>query len=212
MRNIQPCDPDLFLSDFCIALRIHDGQLPSNHIFNDLILIVLIAFIKTDIFAVPHDGQRVGHLHDLCHFVRHKNHCDASFLHSSHDRKQTLHILPRERRSRLVQDQDLRFCRKCARDHQHLLLPNRQPANICIRVKLNACILKELFRPAAQCPVIDKRMLFPVFQVKQKNILCYIHIAQYIDLLRNKANSTAHSVERSTECSWLALDQDLAFK
>ncbi len=62
-----------------------------------------------DVTAVPQNGDAVGNAEDLVHPVRDVDDRDASFLEALHQREERVRFGRRQRRGRLVHDQDARI-------------------------------------------------------------------------------------------------------
>ena len=93
-----------FFTNAACTFRIHDGQLPADHVFYDLVLVVLVPCIASDVFAIAHDGQTVGHFHDLCQLMCYEYNCNALFFQHTHDFEQALHVLSGKRGRWFIQD------------------------------------------------------------------------------------------------------------
>ena len=58
--------------------------------------------------------------------------------------------------------------------------------------------------------MIDQLLLSAIFEIKQKDVLCNVHILQNVDLLRDKADTKADRVKRRVQLNFLAFDQDFS--
>ena len=93
---------------------------------------------RPDDAAVAHDGHLVRDSEDFVDLVRDVDDRAAAGLEVGDDLEQLRHFALRERRRRLVHDEDLRFVRHGPRNLDHLPLRNGQVADAIVRIDVDA--------------------------------------------------------------------------
>ena len=111
---------------------------------------------RDDVLAVAEDGGAVAQLEHLVEPMADEQHRDAASPQVPDDREQALDLVRRERRGRLVEDQDARLERQRLGDLDELLVGHRQAADRRADIELDVELLEQrLRRPARGAPVED---------------------------------------------------------
>ncbi len=114
--------------------------------------------------AIAEDGIVVGDLEDLLELVADEEDRLALALQLADDRVKLLDLLVRQRRGRLVHNDDLRIHGEGARDGHQMLARNRQIAEPRVGIEIDLQLVENLARtPAHRFPVeeaetVDDRM------------------------------------------------------
>ena len=100
--------------------------------------------IRAHAFAVTKDGDAVGNREDFFEPVGDVDDADTAALEIAHDAKEQLHFLLRQRRGRLVHDDDAGAGTERAGDLDKLLLGHRERADLGVGGNLRPDALQEL--------------------------------------------------------------------
>ena len=196
-------------ADWHIPRRVHIFQIAANHVVNDPRRIVFVVFKCGNVFAVAQNRHAIGQLQNFRELMGYENDARALFLQLSDDVEQLAHVLTAQGCRRFVQNQHLRIRRQRARNHQHLLLPDRQLAHIRARIQRDVIILEEFLRRFAHRAEIDERRIacdaldLLKAQVGHINVLRHRARLQHVDFLRNIADAHSHRVVRACRTNLL---------
>ena len=139
-----------------LALGIEVGQLTTDHSGNDHIGGQLFCFPGTDILTVAHDGHFVADAENFVHLVRDIDNRNALRLEIVHNPEQRLNLVLRQRRGRLVQNQNLAVCGDRLRDFHRLHLRHTQAAELRLRIKVHTHALEKRRRVLVHFFMIDR--------------------------------------------------------
>ena len=111
---------------------------------------------RDDVLAIAEDGRPVAQLEDLVEPMADEQHRDAASSQVPDDREQALDLVRRERRGRLVEDEDASLERQRLGDLDELLVGHGQAADGRTDVDLDRELLEQRLRcPARRAPVED---------------------------------------------------------
>ena len=139
---------------------------------------------RTDIGAVAQHGDAIGDRKNLVEAMADIDDADAALLEAAHDVEQTRHVAFRQRRGRLVHDEDARVMRQSAQNLDALTVADGQDADDLIRreivdfervraaVAASARIARQSMRPApASGRMAEKDVLGDAELGKQQQLL-----------------------------------------
>ena len=125
---------DHIILDGIFLRRIYIGQLTSYHLADNLIITDVFYFPGTNIRAITHDGNIIGDLTDLSHLMGDVDHGYASGSKIPDNTEQSVYLVIRKGRRRLVQDHYFRIHGYGLCDLDRLHLGNRKRAKLCFRI------------------------------------------------------------------------------
>ena len=131
------------LADLGRHLREQVGDLAADHPADDLGRVDVGHRGRGDRRAVAHDGDGVAHLEDLVEAVADVDHATTLVAQPSGDLEQPGHLGIRQRRARLVHDDDARVDRQRLDDLDHLLVGDRQSAREPAGIEVDAEVGEE---------------------------------------------------------------------
>ena len=211
MRHRQVLHAQYLRADVHVARRIHVFQIAADHVVNDPRRIVFFVFKGGNVLAVAQNRHAIGQLQNLRELMGNKDDAGALLLQLSNHLEQLAHVLSAQRGRRLVEKQKLRVRRQRARDHQHLLLSDRQLAHVRARIQRNVIVLEQLLRRLAHGSKVHKRRFALAAldlckaQIRHVNVFRHRAVFQHVDFLRNIADAQPHRVVRARGANLLAV-------
>ena len=151
----QALDLEEDLADRRLDLR-EERHAPPDHVPDEVGRGEVRRRRRDDVLAVAEDGRPVAQLEHLVEPVAHEQDRDPARAQVPDDREQPLDLVGRQRRGRLVEDQDARLDRQRLGDLDELLVGHRQAADGRADVEPDVELLEQgLRRPARGAPVED---------------------------------------------------------
>ncbi len=167
-----------------------------------------IGAVKTRSTVAQH-GHAIGERKDFVQAVRSVDDCNARLRELSHDLEQGLAFGGRERRRRLVHDQDPRVQRQRLGDFDQLLFADPELRDATLRVDLDAEPLQQCACGFYDAPVIDEGPEDKRLAAKE-DVLGRGQFGNQIELLVDDRDARAFCVLNAGEANRRALDPDLA--
>ena len=144
------------LARLVVALRILGDKRAPGHEIDRILPRQNIRRLHREKLSVAQDGHSVGDSEDLVHSVTDEHDADAAGLQSRDDGEELLHLAVRQRRRRLVHDQDVGVRRQRAGDLDKLLLGNAEGAQRLCRRHVEPDRPEDLFRAGCHRGRVDR--------------------------------------------------------
>ena len=136
--------------------RIRPADGPAEHPGDEARLGLVGDRAGADDTAVAQDRDDVGQVEDLAEEVRDEDHGVAPRAQPAHDLVEALHLLRRQARGRLVEDDEVRVPGQRPEDLHLLLLGERQPADDRAGPDVEAGVRDQPVEPVAQRAALDE--------------------------------------------------------
>ncbi len=202
-------DPKNRITDRRRGFRELVGDLSTNHLFDDAVLVDLVDAAAVNILAVTEDRDFVADLKDLVHLVGDVDDADALLLQAADVFKQDVDLGVRDGRGRLIHDDD-----RCVTGNRLDDLDQRdvgygQVAHEGFRVVMEAKFVHQCLRI---CP-----KLFPVYHFRriqrltaEENVFSDRHVEDRAELLMDGCDTHLKHGLRSLGLDLFTLEEDVA--
>ena len=204
----QALDLEEDLADRRLDLR-EERHAPADHVPDEVGRGEVRGRRRDDVPAVAEDRRAVAQLEDLVEPVADEQDRDATRPQVADDREQALDLVRRERRRRLVEDQDARLDRQRLGDLDELLVGHRQAADRRADVELDVELLEQGLRgPPRRAPVEDPE---PAGRgVADEHVLGDGQVREEARLLVDDGDAEGAGVGGAVDLGRLAVERDRA--
>ena len=170
----------------------------------------LLGAPRVDDAAVAHDRDVVGDLEDLVEAVRDVDDRDVALLEQPHDAVEVVDLCVRQRRGRLVEDEQACVGGEAPREHHQPPLRDAEAGDERIGVQPRAEHLEGVARLAAQALAVDEDSRLRRIAQAELDVLGHGQVGHVGELLVDDRDAELRGVARAVDGDRLAVDQDLA--
>ena len=147
------------LAGLCGALFHVEIDVAPDHHGGKLLHCRAFGIDRTDVFTLAQHGAAVGHRHDLIELVRDEENGLSLRREIFHDLHQLFDLLRGQNRSRFVEDQDLVIAVEHLEDLRALLHTHGDVFDQCVRINLQAVLLRQRQNLFARLLLLKKAVL-----------------------------------------------------
>ncbi|MNX85707.1 hypothetical protein D3C86_1175570 [compost metagenome] len=207
--KVQVLDRQNDVADRNLFLGEHLGDFPAHHHADDVITRHIGGSVSADIFAVAENRELVGDLEQLVHLMGDVDDADAALPEITNDAEEMLDLALRQRRCRLVHDENVGIVGNRLGDLDHLTACHRKLTNTGFRIEIDTQPLKQGLGAAIHFAVINEAQ--PVFRLAaDPDVFRNRHVSHQVQFLMDHGDAVLQRIERGIETDRRAFQANFA--